>query len=541
VKLPYPTIGDALITAAGRHPGSPALIFPHQSRTLRYRDWLEIASRAAAGFRGLGVARGDHVALLAENRFEWPVVQAAVALLGAVLVPLNTHYRREDLQYVLEHSRARMLVLSRGIGSNDFLGNLAVIRGSLPDLDLVVTLDGGSEGHASFETLSAEAPMTGFPPVAATDVGSLQYTSGTTGFPKGALLTHQGMLHNALATARRLRLRDSDRWTSIIPLFHCAGCIMNVLGCLQTGACYVGIPRFDPVKLFTTIEAQACTVLSGVPTSYLAMLQHPERKRFDLSSLRAGTCGGADADPQVLRECARELPIPNLMQVYGQTEAGTLVSCPSVDDPARFDTAGPVLEGCEVRITDADDGRALQRGTIGQIEVRGPIVMRGYFDRPEATREALSGDGWLRTGDLGYLREDERLVIAGGRLRDLIIRGGENVYPVEVENCLRRHPAVEEVAVFGIADAYYGEIVAAAVRPRRSVPVSSLVEHCRSHIAGFKVPASWYRVTEYPMTSSGKIRKLELRELAAASRLETIALDAEVTPRTEGGPRHESA
>jgi fatty-acyl-CoA synthase len=327
---------------------------------------------------------------------------------------------------------------------------------------------------------------------------------------------------NARTTAARLGIVAGDRWTSIIPLFHCAGCVMSALGCLQTGATYVGVPSFDPVTMFETIEAERCTVLSGVPTSYLAMLEHPRRRDFDLSSLRTGTCGGADCNPDILQACAREFPIPGLVQVYGQTETATLVACPAHDDPQRFATAGPPLPGHETRIVDAKSGAVLPAGEVGEIQARGPMVMQGYFEMRRETAETLDAEGWLHTGDLGYLTQGGHLVIAGGRLRDMIIRGGENIYPVEIENLLQQHPCVERIAVFGMADTYYGERVAAAVVLGAPATAADLQGFCAGRIARFKVPVEIYVTDAFPLTPSGKVRKVALREQAAAGALRRL-------------------
>jgi acyl-CoA synthetase (AMP-forming)/AMP-acid ligase II len=507
---------------AKRRSEAIALRFPETCQIVSFSDWYTYSLRLAGGLMSLGLRPGDHLALLAENRAEWPVVQGAAALMGAVLVPLNTHYRRHDLKFVLQQSRARAVVLSPRFRRNEYLAHVDALRDSLPSLEFVVLLDEEALGCWSYSELLETAPPERLPEVKAGDVASLQYTSGTTGFPKGALLTHEGMLKNAWATASRLGLESTDRWTSIIPLFHCAGCIMNLLGCLQAGACYVGVSHFDPELMFQIIEGERCTVLTGVPTSYLAMLEQPQRGRYDLSSLRTGTCGGADTDAEVLRRCAESFPIPNVVQVYGQTESSTLIACPRFDDPKRFETAGEPLEGYEVRITDVASGEVLSAGETGQIEARGAMVMRGYFENEKATAETITEDGWLKTGDLGFLDSEGRLVIAGGRLRDLIIRGGENIYPVEIENRLRTHPRVLEVAVFGVKDRYYGEAVAAAVRLREPVEASALAEHCTAAIAKFKVPAKWYQVDEFPMTSSGKVRKVALQKLAEQGKLEAL-------------------
>ncbi|MBM3520263.1 MAG: AMP-binding protein [Alphaproteobacteria bacterium] len=327
----------------------------------------------------------------------------------------------------------------------------------------------------------------------------------------------------AHGTADRLGLAAGDRWTSIIPLFHCAGCIMNLLGCLQFGAAYVGVLSFDAEAMLKGIEAERCTFLSGVPTSYLAMRDHPARQDYDLTSLRAGTCGGADCDPALLQSCATEFPIAGLAQVYGQTEGGTIFAAPRHDDPRRWDTVGKALPGYDIRIVDPLSLAPLAAGEIGEIQARGPMVMEGYYDRPLETAEVLLADGWLRTGDLGYLDGDGYLVIAGGRLRDMIIRGGENIYPAEIENVLCQHGAVKAAAVFGEADPYYGEVVAAALRLDGGASAAELKAHCAARIAHFKVPARLYAIEAYPLTPSGKVRKVELRKLAAEGRLAALS------------------
>ena len=263
------------------------------------------------------------------------------------------------------------------------------------------------------------------------------------------------------------------------------------------------------------------TALSGVPTSYLAMLDHPSRGNYDLSTLRAGSCGGADANPEILRRCAAEFPMPGLAQVYGQTEGATLFVCPEADDPLRWETAGKALPGYELRIADPQTLAPLPPGVIGEVQARGPMVMEGYYKRPQETAETIV-DGWLRTGDLGFLRPDGRLVIAGGRLRDMIIRGGENIYPAEIENVLQDHPGIAAVAVFGLADPYYGEIVAAAVKPAGDVSAASLRALCEGRIAKFKVPAQFFAVDAFPLTPSGKIRKVELRDWAKHGKLQAL-------------------
>ena len=507
----------ALEAAARRRPDAEALVFPHQKARLSFRQYRDDALALAGALAAQGLSRGDHIALLAENRSEWAIVQMACAALGAVFVPLNTHYRKDDLAYALQQSDARALICSTAYRSNPYLDNVTALRPQLPLLRHVFTFEDDYPGLI--------AQRHGFTPQpsAPEDTAALLYTSGTTGFPKGALLSHRAMMMDARGAAARLGLRAGDRWTSIIPLFHCAGCILNLLGALQTGAAYVGVPSFDPEVMFRVIQAERCTHLSGVPTSYLAMLDHPARRNYDLSSLRGGTCGGADCNPDVLRRCAEDFPMQGLCQVYGQTEGSTLFTCPSTEDPLRWETAGTALPGYELRIVDPATLQPLPAGQIGELQGRGPMVMQGYYKKPDDTAETIIAGGWLRSGDLGFFTDTGHLVIAGGRLRDMIIRGGENIYPAEIENLLQAHPAVAGVAVFGLADTHYGEIVAAAVKLSVPVAAAALQAHCAARIAKFKVPAVIYAVESFPLTPSGKIRKVDLRQWAAERRMERLA------------------
>jgi len=515
---------EALLRCAHQWPDQTGVTFPLADKSLSFSDWVKHSNRLANALRNMGVRPGDTVALWAENRLEWAVTQTALAGLGAVLVPVNTHFRDEDLKYVLTHSGAKVILLSRRFRSSEYLEMVLRQRTALPLLEHVVCFDDvDMPGVHGYQALIAGASeVLEAAPVDPRSMGSVQYTSGTTGQPKGAALTFAGMMLNADASATRLQITHEDRWTSIIPLFHCAGCIMNLMGCLSKGATYVGVPAFDPVHMFRIIEQEGCTLLTGVPTSYLSMLQHPERSTFNLTSLRAGTCGGADCDPSVLAQCAAEFPIPGLVQVYGQTEASTLISLDDPDSAYRWETSGLPLPGMEVRITHPEHRQVLPPTEIGQIEVRGEMVMIGYLNQAEATQQTIDAEGWMQTGDLGYLRPDGRIVIAGGRLRDMIIRGGENIYPVEIENLLREHPAVGEVAVFGLPDDYYGEIVAAAVSLREATTPAALKRFLEGKIAAFKHPVRYFQVQQWPMTSSGKIKKRDLKEAVRKGELDML-------------------
>jgi len=522
---PFRTPGEALARHAAERGHAEAMVFPQSATRMTYGDWHERASALARALLDMGFVPGDHIGILAESRIEWPVAQMAIALMGGVMVPLNTHYRRDDLKYALSHSGTRCLFLSTAFRNNKYLDMAASLLDELDSLDTLIIFDDATDQAFCYAALIGQGRSsdTSLPEVSPDAVASLQYTSGTTGFPKGALLTHAGMLANAWGISGRLQVTEDDRWTSIIPLFHCAGCIMCVLGTLQRGSCYVGVPAFSPVEMFELMQDQKCTMLSGVPTSHLAMLDHPERQNYDLSNLRAGTCGGADTDPALLRDCAENFPLPGVVQVYGQTEASTLISLADCQSPDRFDTCGPPLPGVEVRITDPDSGADLPAGEIGQIETKGPMVMRGYYGNDDATRETIGSDGWMKTGDLGYLTPEGNIVVGGGRLRDMIIRGGENIYPVEIENLLRAHPSVTDIAVFGVPDRYYGEIVGAAVSLSAPATAEELQSYCNGRIAKFKVPAVLFTVDEFPLTASGKIRKTELQDMVKDGKLTEIS------------------
>lgn len=519
---------EALVHCADQFPDREGLVFPETGRRLTFAQWLQEVQALAVALQRAGIRPGEAVAIWAENRAEWPVAQVAIAAIGAVLVPVNTHFRAEDVRHVLTHANVVAVLLSERFRANEYRSIIESLRPELNNLRVVVSFDEpktSAPNTLSYQALLGENSGESLNPWQwnVRDVASIQYTSGTTGRPKGAELCFDGMLRNARGTIERLGVGPADRWTSIIPLFHCAGCIMNSLAALLAGATYVGISAFDAESMLKLIEGEQCTVLTGVPTSYLAMLNHPRRAEYDLNSLRTGTCGGADCDPAVLEQCATEFPIPGLVQVYGQTEASTLIALDDASSPHRLRTAGRPLDGMEVRITDAKTRMPLDFNEVGQIEVRGSMVMLGYRNDPIETDRTVDSDGWMQTGDLGCLRNDGRLELVGGRLRDVIIRGGENIYPVEVENLLREHPSIREVAVFAIPDTYYGEIVAAAVESDEPLTPADLKRFCGGKIAGFKHPAKVFSVSQWPLTSSGKIMKRHLQAAVKDGMLEEWA------------------
>lgn len=512
----------ALASVASAKGSSDAFVFP-QGR-LTFAEWDHRSTALARALLDLGFVAGDRIGLLAQNSIAWPIVQMAVAKAGMLLVPLNTHYRLDDLKYALGHAGVRAVFLTTEFRSNPFLALIRQAARGLPDIRSLIMLDGPQDDCLDADSLIVQgsSSVRRLPTLSGSDVAAVIYTSGTTGFPKGAMLTHESVMADGYLTFRRLGITGDDRITSIVPMFHSASFCVAVAGCLQMGATFFGHDVFEPVEMFKTIHEHRCTVHVGVPTSLLMMLDHPRRKEFDLSSLRVGTCGGADVDPELVRRCAAEFPLPGLVQIYGLTESAGIATCPAADDPDRFSTAGLPLDGFAIRITDRATGQPVPSGEIGQVEIKSRFLMRGYLDNSEETRKTMTDDGWLRTGDLGHLRKDGKLVLSGGRLKDMIIRGGENIYPAEIELVLMKHPAVSQVAVFALKDDRLGEIVAAAIRCH-DTSAEELSGFCAERIAKFKVPAHYFRVEAFPLTPSGKIRKVELRELASAGRLEHLS------------------
>ena len=520
-KIAFDNPVTALAAAAAHSPEKEAFIFPEGA--LSFGDWNNKSTSLAKALLDLGFSPGENIAILAQNSIHWPIVQLAVAKAGMVLVPLNTYYKVDDLAYALGHSEARAVFFTPAFRTNKYLDLVREAAEQSKYLRRKIVIGGRADGCLSIEDLITEGTTshTSLSPIHGKDDAAIIYTSGTTGFPKGAMLTHEGVMADGRAVFSRLKIGSDDRITSIVPMFHSASFCVAIPGCLAVGATFLGLEAFDAVEMFNIIERYRATVHIAVPTSLRMMLEHPRRSDFDLSSLRVGTCGGADVEPELLRRCAVEFPIPGLVQAYGLTESTGLAFCPEPDDPDRFETAGRPLPEYSVRIVDAESGAILSHDAIGEVQIKSPSIMRCYFANEGETRKTIDADGWLKTGDLGQIRKDGKLVLSGGRLKDMIIRGGENIYPAEVERILLSHPAVSEVAVFGIKDDHFGEIVAAAVRGGK-VTAAELGDHCASRIAKYKIPARYFRAAAFPLTPSGKIRKVALKELVADGKLDKL-------------------
>ena len=505
------TVGEVLRSAAERAAGTAALVEGVAERTERrrwsYGDLLADSERAARALLGR-FAPGERVAVWAPNCPEWVLLEFGAALAGLTLVTVNPALRAREVAHVLGQSRAHGVVHAPAYRGADLAQTLAEIRGGLPGLREVISLADWDE------FLRSGSATERLPEVHPDDAAQIQYTSGTTGFPKGAVLSHRGITNNGRFCAQILRLAPGDVWVNPMPMFHTAGCVLLTLGPVQRLATQVVVPGFEPGLMLNLIETERSALLGGVPTMLLALLGHPGFGGTDFSSVRIAFSGGATVPPTVVQRVESALRIPVTL-TYGQTEASPCITQTRPDDSAadRARTLGRPHPHVEVKISDPASGKDVPAGTVGEILARGYNVMRGYFDNPGATGEAIDSDGWLHTGDLGSADESGYFRIEG-RLKEMIIRGGENIYPREIEQVLYTHPAVGDVAVVGVPDDQWGEQVAAFIKPAAGPAASQeeLAAYCREHLAPHKVPRHWVLTSDFPLTASGKIQKFLLRE-----------------------------
>jgi fatty-acyl-CoA synthase len=507
------TVGDALRAAAAKAPDRVAIIEgssgPAPRRSLTYSQLLAAAEDTArallARFRP-----GEHVAVWAGNSLEWILLEYGAGLAGLVLVTVNPAYQSAELEYVLRQSRSAGLFHMSSFRSNPMAETVAEVRHRLPDLREIVALDGWTEFLASAE------PGIALPDVSPVDDVQIQYTSGTTGFPKGVLLHHRGMVNNARLVMQGMACRAGDVVVWPMPLFHTAGCGMGVLGALSAQATLVCMTHFDPALQLELIESERAVISGGVPTMLIALLAHPDSGRRDLSNLRVVVAGGSPMPVEIAREWERRFGV-RFSVVFGTTECSPIITMTRPDDPpdVRTGTLGTALPHTEVMVADPVTGRLVAADAVGELCARGYLVMHGYFDDPQATAAAVDADGWYHTGDLAAMDADGRLRVEG-RLTDMIIRGGENISPKEIEDLLHEHPGVAEVAVVGAPHPTWGETVAAFVRPgSRAVTEAELHAYCRAHLAAYKTPTTWVFVDAFPLTATGKVRKNLLRERLA--------------------------
>jgi fatty-acyl-CoA synthase len=518
------TIGQALDDTAARFGGNEAIVSLHQDRRLTYAELHSAAEEAARGLLALGVAKGDRVGMWSLNHIEWVITQYATAKIGAILVNINPAYRTTELRYALGQSGVSVLVAARAFRDTDYVAMIDAVRPQLPGLRAVVLLgDGPHPGAMTWSDLlarAADATPEALREREATldfdDPINIQYTSGTTGAPKGATLSHHNILNNGYFVGGRLRLTDRDRVCLSVPFYHCFGMVMGNLGFLTHGGTVV-LPAetFDAGACLEAVQREACTTLYGVPTMFIAILGHPDFARYELTSLRTGIMAGSPCPVEVMRRTIDRMHMDQVTICYGMTETSPVSFQSYVDDDVetRVSTVGAISDWVECKIVDPATGRTVPRGERGELCTRGYPVMLGYWDNDEATRAAIDPARWMHTGDLAVMRDDGYVNIVG-RIKDMIIRGGENVYPREVEEFLYTHPDIADVQVFGVPDPKYGEAVAAWIVPR---PGAHLTEDdvraaCHGRIATFKIPAHIRFVDAFPMTVTGKIQKFKMRE-----------------------------
>jgi fatty-acyl-CoA synthase len=528
------TVGDLLTRLAADLPSRPALLYEAAPR-YRFAELEREARTIARGLIACGVAPGERVVLWATNVPEWVVLQFALAKIGAILVTANTALRARDIDYLLRQSEAATVITIRGFRDVNYVAALEEIgatRGAIPGLKRLIfihqPLAGAREtpaGFVSYDTLrTAAASVTESQlearaaAVGVDDVINMQYTSGTTGFPKGVMLSSRNIVNNGHALAGVLGYTPDDRLCLCVPLFHCFGCVIGVLGAYTHGACLCPLEAFDPLRVLETVQREQCTALYGVPTMFLAELEHPQFSRFDLTSLRTGVMAGSLCPEPLMRRVMSDMHVSEITIAYGLTEASPgITMTPRTSSIAqRSQTVGTVLPEMDAKIIDPATGALRGAGERGELCVRGYNVMKGYYNNAAATRAAIDQDGWLHTGDEASV-DAEGFFSITGRIKDLIIRGGENISPKEIEDCLREHSDVADAYVYGMPDDFFGEIVAAAVRLKASAQPAagsseSMILWCADRLARFKVPKYVRFVTEFPMTASGKIQKFKLRE-----------------------------
>jgi fatty-acyl-CoA synthase len=525
------TVGDLLTNLARALPHHEALVYaagPRYSFAALDRE----ARTIARGLIALGVEAGERVVLWATNVPEWVVLQFALAKIGAILVTANTSLRSRDIDYLLRQSEAATLIMIRGFRDVDYTTEIASLS-ALPALKRRIFVPRPTAGASSLE----EAMPANFKPysflreaaddvsddtldarsraIAVDDVINMQYTSGTTGFPKGVMLTSRNIVNNGHALGAVLGYTPADRLCLCVPLFHCFGCVIGVLGAYAHGACLCVVEAFDAKRVLEMVHAERCTALYGVPTMFIAELEHPDFGAYDLTSLRTGVMAGSLCPEPLMRRVMTDMHLPEMTIAYGMTESSPGITMTPRDSSIaqRTQTVGPVLPELEVKIVDPTTGAERAPGERGELCCRGYNVMAGYYNNPEATRAAIDADGWLHTGDEASMDHDGYFRITG-RIKDLIIRGGENISPKEIEDRLREHPAVADAYVYAIPDDFFGEEVAAAVRAKGGAQPSAeeLIAWCAAALAKFKVPRHLRFVSEFPMTASGKVQKYKLRE-----------------------------
>jgi len=532
------TVGGLLDHIAAKYPQNDALIYPERNLRYTWQQFNHRCNQVAKGILKMGVKKGDNLSIWAYNVPEWVTLQFATAKLGAVLVTVNTSYKSAELEYILNQSDSTTLFMVSSFKDTDYVATANEVlpelaaaspgklkTAGLPFLKNVVFI--GSEtpaGMLNFEAIVKLGESVSDAELAAVEATldchetiNMQYTSGTTGFPKGVMLTHFNVINNGYNIGECMKFTENDRLCIPVPFFHCFGCVLGVMACVTHGAAMIPVEIFDPLKVLQTVEKEKCTALHGVPTMFIAELEHPEFSKFDLSSLRTGIMAGSNCPIEVMKKVISQMNATDITIAYGQTESSPVITQTRTDDAIelRVSTVGRALPDVEVKIVDIETGETLPPGKQGELCTRGYLVMKGYYKMPDETAKAIDAEKWLHTGDLAIMDENGYCKITG-RIKNMIIRGGENIYPREIEEFLYTHPKVSDIQVYGVPDRKYGEQVMAAIILKKGVEMAEdeVRDYCHGKIANYKIPKYVRFVDAYPMTASGKIQKFKLRDMA---------------------------
>lgn len=532
------TIGEVLDTQVSLYPGKDFIVYADRGLRWSYKAFDERVNALAKGFLSIGLKRGDHLGVWATNVPDWLTILFATAKIGVVLVTVNTNYKLHELDYLVKQSDLTTLCLSDGFRDSDYVQMVnelipelkASPRGFLqserfPALKNVVFM--GPQKHRGMfnipelillgshmdDSILLEARKN----LTCHDVINMQYTSGTTGFPKGVMLTHHNILNNGFNIGECQKFTDAERVCLPVPLFHCFGLVLGIMAIVTHGATVVPLESFDPLLALASVHQERCTAIYGVPTMFIAELNHPMFKMFDLSSLRTGIMAGSPCPIEVMKRVISEMHMTDVTIAYGLTESSPVMTQTRTEDPieVKVGTVGRELPGVEVKVWNPAEGRDCYTGEQGELCCRGYNVMRGYYKLPEATAEIIDADGWLHSGDLGVKDENGNFRVTG-RIKDMIIRGGENVYPKEIEDFLYQMPQIRDVQVAGVPSVKYGEEVGAFIilKDGESLTAEEVQDFCRGQISRFKIPKYVFFLKEYPVTGSGKIQKFKLREMS---------------------------
>lgn len=538
-KLMNITVGDMLSNIAKKYPTKLAVKYIEVNYTRTYYEFNKEVDKYAKGLLGMGIGKGDHVAIWATNYPEWLILFFATARIGAVLVTVNTNYKEAELEYLLSNSDSKALFICDGIKDIDCEKIIYSVcpelktskpgelrNEKLPFLRYVVSLDNWYDGMYNwsqipyFGVLISNEEFNAIKhSIDPDDVVNMQYTSGTTGFPKGVMLTHNNIVNNGKAIGDCMKFSSKDKLCIPVPFFHCFGMVLAIMAAVTHGAAMVPLLWYTPMKVMHAVEYEKCTAVHGVPTMFIRILEHRDFSRYDFSSLRTGIMAGSPCPVKVMRDVVDKMHMSEITITYGQTEASPACTMTTVDDPLeiRVNTVGKEMPFMETKIVDPDTGEDLPDGTPGEFVVRGYNVMKGYYKMPEATAAAIDKDGWLHTGDLA-IRDANGYYRITGRIKDMIIRGGENIFPKEIEDFIYTHPDVVDVQIVGVPSEKYGEEAYAFVikRPGSSVTERDIQTYVANNMARHKVPSYVEFIDQMPMTASGKIQKFVLRDMAKA-------------------------